>query len=121
MLDSDELDDLVFDNNYDDDKIVVTDSASVFEYFTYIPDNPAVVNGDTPVVKTYDCNTADQLLIQHVRKLLTAAVSKMSPEVLRDVLKGDYQSSEVTNFLDSIIKKMDIPNLAEEQAYADYC
>ena len=121
LLDSDELNDLVFDNNYDDDKTVVTDSASVFEYFTYIPDNPAVVNGDTPVVKTYDCNTADQLLIQHVRKLLTATVSKMSPEVLRDVLKGDYQSSEVTNFLDSIIKKMDIPSLAEEQAYADYC
>lgn len=121
LLDSDELDDLVFDNNYDDDKIVVTDSASVFEYFTYIPDNPAVVNGDTPVVKTYDCNIADQLLIQHVRKLLTAAVSKMSPEALGDVLEGDYQFSKAINLIDNIIKKMDIPSLAEEQAYADYC
>ena len=46
LLDSDELNDLVFDNNYDDDKTVVTDSASVFEYFTHIPDNPAVVNAE---------------------------------------------------------------------------
>lgn len=114
LVDNKDFYDLLMDYdgqvNYDDP--VYTEEVTEKDYsFTYIPDQE-VVNPIEPI-KTYTKDEANRLLIEHTRNMLEIMlIAKLG--------KNKEKDKEIFDRINTIINKIDIPNLAHYQSCIGY-